>query len=171
MRQRKLSAGSMQVQLEHDGKFAVASTDVEQGWKRLKNTFGFCEEARLDIGEDEVLRIQASIYARPNFLGCRLVRFPSAYGRIERSWGRSELNGQSLRIVVDVSRLRVERLPKSGLPGIYEAPTEIDKPDRIGFWFSLLALVAPKTAREYPDVLEWDTQFLMGGRPGSSRRH
>lgn len=161
----------MQVQLEHDGKFAVASTDVKQGWRRLKNTFGFCEEARLDIGGDEVLRIQASIYARPNFLGCRLVRFPSAYGRIERSWGRSELNGQSLRIVVDVSRLRVERLPKSGLPGIYEAPTEIDKPDRVGFWFSLLALVAPKTAREYPDVLEWDTQFLMGGRPGSSRRH
>jgi len=161
----------MQVQLEHDGEIAVASADVEQGWRRLKNTIGFCEEHRVDIAGDEVLRIQASIHAWPNFLGCRLIRFPSAYGRIKRPWGMSELNGQTLRVIVDVSKLRAERLPKSGLAGIYEAPTEMDRPDRVGFWFSLLALIAPKAVHEYPDVLEWDTQFFMGGRPGSSRRH
>ena len=118
----------MELQLEHDGEIAIAIADVERGWRRFKNTFGFCEEAKLDIRGDEVLRIQASIYAWPNFLGCRLVRFPSAYGRVEKSWGTSELNGRTLRIVVDVSRLRAERLPRSGLAGIYEAPIEMDKP-------------------------------------------
>jgi hypothetical protein len=160
----------MKLQLERDGEVAIAIADVERGWRRLKNTFGFCDEARLEICGDEVLRVQASIRAWPNFRGCRLVRFPSAYGRIEKSWGMSELNGAILRIVVKVPRLRAARLPKSGLPGIYEAPLEIDKPDRVGFWLSVLALVAPK-ARDYPNVLEWDTQFFMGGRPGSSRRH
>jgi len=40
---------------------------------------------------------------------------------------------------------------------IYEAPAELDKQDRIGFWFSLLVTVTMKTARNYPDVVEWDT--------------
>jgi hypothetical protein len=161
----------MRLELESGHKTALATADVARGWRRLKNTFGFCEESRLELVGDEVLRVQASVHAWPNFFGSRLAQFPPVYGRLERVWGSSELRGEGLRIIVDIPTVRLERLPKSGLPGIYEAPTEIDKQDRVGFWFSLLVVVAPRVAREYPDVLEWNTQFLMGGRPGSSRRH
>jgi len=160
----------MQLTLESDGNTAVAIADVEQGWRRLKNTYGFCEECRLELA-DEVLRVQASIHAWPNFFGSRLVNFPPAFGQLERPWGRSVLYGQGLNITLDIAKLRLSRLPRSGLPGIYEAPTELDKQDRIGFWFSLLATVGNKAIRQYHDILEWDTQFFMGGRPGSSRRH
>jgi hypothetical protein len=161
----------MQVYLEHDGETAVAIASVGRGWRHLKNTYGFCEEARLPVQADAILRIQASIHAWPNFLGSHLAHFPPAFGRIDRAWGISELRGDMLRIDVNLQRLRAEKLPKSGLPGIYEAPTEMDRPDRVGFWFSLLAIISPASIRDYPDVLEWNTQFLMGGRPGSNRRH
>jgi hypothetical protein len=39
------------------------------------------------------------------------------------------------------------------------------------FGFSLLVVLSNTDNVEYPDIKEWDTQFLMGGRPGSSRRH
>ncbi len=161
----------MQVYLENDGETAVAIASVDQGWRRLRNTYGFCEEARLPVQGDAIFRIQASIHAWPNFLGSHLANFPPTYGRIHRTWGVSELRGDVLRINVNLRSLRTETLPKSGLPGIYEAPTEIDKPDRVGIWFSLLAIIMPSGIRNYPDVLEWGTQFLMGGRPGSNRRH
>src|SRR5437763_10976301 len=161
----------MDLQLEQEGKTAVAIADVHSGWRKLKNTFGFCEESRLEFPGDIILRVQASIHAWPNFLGSRLTQFPQAYGRLERGWGSCELYGSTLRIDVDIATVQRQRLPKSGLPGLYEVPTELDKPDRIGLWFSLLVTIAPRASREYPDVLEWNTQFLMGGRPGSSRRH
>jgi hypothetical protein len=78
---------------------------------------------------------------------------------------------QELRITIDFGAIRLARLPRSGLPGIYQKPTELDKNGRIGFWFSLLVLLAERTQHEYPDILEWDTQFVMGGRSGSNRRH
>jgi hypothetical protein len=161
----------MHLELESGGKSALAIADVASGWRRLKNTFGFCEESRLALTGDEVLRVQAAIHAWPNFFGSRLAQFPPTYGRLNRVWGSSELRGDGLRVMVDIPRVRLQRLPKSGLPGIYEAPTELDKQERVGFWFSLLVTVATRAAREYPDVLEWNTQFLMGGRPGSNRRH
>ena len=78
---------------------------------------------------------------------------------------------QELRITIDFGAIRLARLPRPGLPGIYQKPTELDKNDRIGFWFSLLVLLAERTQHEYPDTLEPDTQFVMGGRPRSNRQH
>lgn len=161
----------MRLELESGGKTAIIHADVANNWRRLRNTYGFCEESRLPLPGDEVLRAQASIHAWPNFLGNRIAQFPPTYGKLNKVWGSCEIRGDSLRINLDLPTVRLQRLPKSGLPGIYEAPVELDKQDRIGFWFSLLITIAPGSARDYPDVLEWNTEFLMGGRPGSNRRH
>jgi hypothetical protein len=63
----------MRLELESGGKTALAIADVASGWRRLKNTYGFSEESRLVLAGDEILRVQASIYAWPNFLGTRVV--------------------------------------------------------------------------------------------------
>lgn len=162
----------MDLQTQPEKQLVVATANVAKGWRRLKNTFGFCEESRLEMGEGVILRVQASIRAWPNIFGSRLAQYPqSVYGLVKADWGRAELREEELRIMIDVQAIRRERLPRSGLPGIYQQPVELDKVDRAGFWFSTLILLAERTQREYPDILEWDTQFVMGGRPGASRRH
>jgi hypothetical protein len=154
------------------GTIAIATADVARGWRQLTHTFGFCEEARLEFPGGEVLRVQASIRAWPNRFGSRLIQYPpKVYGVAKESWGTTELREEELRITIDVPAIRGERLARSGLPGVYLAPVEVDKQDRVGFWFSLLVVLAQKVQRDYPDILEWDTQFVMGGRPGGSRRH
>jgi hypothetical protein len=135
---------TMRLELESGGKTALATADVARGWRRLRNTFGFCEESRLELTGDEILRVQASIHAWPNFFGSRLAQLPPVYGRLERVWGSSEVRGEGLRIIVDIPKVRLERLPKSGLPGFYEMPTELDKQERVEFWFSVLVTVATR---------------------------
>lgn len=159
----------MQIEIQ-SSEIAVATADVAKGWRKLKNTFGFCEESRLELSSDEILRVQACIYAWPKKYGIRSSSFPPVYGQLAKPWGRCELRENALQINVLIPMVRTQILPKSGLTGIYQCPVELDKPDRIGFWFSLLVTLT-KPQREYPDKLEWDTQFLMGGRPGSNRRH
>lgn len=162
----------MELTTQSGGKVAIATADVARGWRQLTHTFGFCEEARLDFPGGEVLRVQASIRAWPNKFGSRLMQYPrSVYGLVKRSWGKSELREEDLRVTIEVPTIRAERLPRSGLPGIYLPPIEVDKQDRVGFWFSMLVVLAQKAQRDYPDILEWDTQFVMGGRPGANRRH
>jgi hypothetical protein len=154
------------------GNIALATADVARGWRQLTHTFGFCEEARLSFPGEEILRVQASIHAWPNIFGSRLMQYPpNVYGLMKESWGKFELREEELRITIEVPTIRGERLPRSGLPGIYQPPVEVDKQNRIGFWLSLLVVFGMKTWRDYPDILEWDTQFAMGGRPGGSRRH
>jgi hypothetical protein len=154
------------------GTIAIATADVARGWRQLTHTFGFCEEARLEFPARVVLRVQASIRAWPNRFGSRLVRYPpNVYGLLKANWGKSELREEDLRMTIEVPMIRGERLPRSGLTGIYQPPVEMDKADRVGFWFSLLVILGEKVQRDYPDILEWDTQFVMGGRPGGSRRH
>jgi len=77
------------------------------------------------LAGEEVLRVQASIHAWPNFFGSRVVQFPPTYGQLKRVWGSSELRGTALCIIVDIPTVRLARLPKSGLPGVYEVPTEL----------------------------------------------
>jgi hypothetical protein len=101
-----------------------------------------------------------------------MAQFSAAYGRLNREWGSFELRGnEGFTINVDISVIRALRLPRSGTLGVYEPPIELDKLQRIGIWLSVLITIREKTVREYPDILEWDTQFLMEGRPGSNRRH
>jgi hypothetical protein len=162
----------MQLNIQPDGRMALATADLARGWRRLKNTYGFCEESRLDMAEGLILRVQASIHAWPNIFGSRLMEYPgNVFGLIDANWGRAELRDRDLCIAIELQTVRLERLPKSKLPGIYQQPVELDKLDRIGFWFSLLIVLAEGTQREYPDIREWNTQFFMGGRPGGSRRH
>jgi len=162
----------VELKTESGGQIVLATADVAQGWRQLKNTFGFCEEARLEFPGELVLRVQASIHAWPNRYGCRLAGYPpNVFGLVKGSWGKFELREEELRMTLEVPTIRGERLPRSGLPGIYQPPVEVDKRDRIGFWFSLLVVLGEKAHRDYPDILEWDTQFVMGGRPGGSRRH
>jgi hypothetical protein len=103
----------MRLELESGGKTALAIADVAAGWRRLRNTFGFCEESRVLLAGEEILRVQASIYAWPSFLGSRVAQFPPTFGRLTRSWGSSELRGDALRIVVDIPTVRVQRLRHS----------------------------------------------------------
>ena len=162
----------MELRIEPDGKTAVSIADVARGWRRLTNTYGFCEEAKLEILGDKVLRVQASIRAWPNVFGSRLFRYPqSVYGLLKTEWGRAELREKQLQIAIDVPTIAVLRLRRSGLPGIYQPPTEMDKQGRVGLWLSLLVVLQDRAKTEYPDIVEWDTQFLSGGRPGSSRHH
>jgi hypothetical protein len=128
------------------GTIAIATADVARGWRQLTNTFGFCEEARLAFPEEEVLRVQASIHAWPKRFGSRIMVYPNnVYGLVKQSWGRFELREEQLHITIEVPTIRAERLPRSGLPGIYLLPVEIDKQDRIGFGLSLLAVFGVKT--------------------------
>jgi len=162
----------MNLEIQPENQIALATADVAKGWRKLKNTFGFCEESRLEMAEPVVLRVQASIRAWPNIFGSRLSQYPQGvFGLVKADWGRAELREEDLQIVIEVQAIRRERLPRSGLPGIYLQPVEFDKVGRVGLWFSILILLAERTQREYPDILEWDTQFIMGGRPGASRRH
>jgi hypothetical protein len=162
----------MQLLVHSDGQTAHAMADVAAGWRRLTNTFGFCEECRLEVNDDKVFRVQASIRAWPNIFGVRLAQYPKdVYGLLKPDWGRVELKAHELDIAVNLPMVRLQRLPRSGLPGVYQQPIEMDRQGRIAFWFSVLILFSNSTNTEYPDITEWDTQFLMGGRPGSSRRH
>jgi hypothetical protein len=160
----------MQLEFE-SGNSVRAIADIAHGWRRLKNTYGFCEECRMGLSGDEVLRVQASLYAWPNVFGIRVRTFPPAFGQLNSPWGRCMLYDSLLTITLDLAAIRSERLSRSGLPGVFQPATELDKQGRVGFWLSILTTVQHSAAQEYPDILEWDTQFLMGGRPGSSRRH
>jgi hypothetical protein len=148
-----------------------ALADVARGWRRLKNTYGFCEECRLGLSGGEVLRVQASVYAWPNIFGIRVRTFPPTFGQLNESWGCCLIYADLLSVTLDLATVRNARLPESGLTGIFKPATELDKQGRVGFWLSVLITVQPSAGRDYPNILEWDTQFLMGGRPGSNRRH
>lgn len=162
----------MQLLIQDGGKTAHALADVARGWRQLTHTFGFCEEERLGIDGDKMLRVQASIRAWPNKVGVRLFQYPgNIYGLLKPDWGRVELKDHDLQIVIDLQMVKLQRLPRSGLPGVYQQPIELDRQGRVAFWFSVLILFSNAANTEYPDVMEWDTQFLMGGRPGSDRRH
>jgi hypothetical protein len=162
----------LELTIQSEGKIAIATADVARGWRQLKHTFGFCEEARLEFPEELVLRVQASMHAWPNRLGFRFAQYPPhVYGLSKAGWGKCELREEKLRIEIEMPTIYGQRLPRSGLPGIYQPPVELDKKDRVGFWFSLLIVLGEKARHDYPDIFEWDTQFVMGGRPGSSRRH
>jgi hypothetical protein len=162
----------MDISIQSGAATAVAIADVSRGWRKLTNTFGFCEESRLDIGNSQTLRVQASLRAWPNIFGSRLVQYPqNVFGLLKPDWGRIELKSHEMQITFDLDAVRHLRLPRSGLPGVYVQPTELDRQDRVAFWFSLLVVFTSTGTIEYPDITEWDTQFLMGGRPGSSRRH
>ena len=89
------------------------------------------------------------------------------FGLVKATWGRAELRENELQITIELPAIRNERLSRSGLPSIllYQPPIEIDRRDRVGFWFSLLIVLAERSSREYPNILEWDTQFVMAGRP------
>ena len=52
---------TMRVELESIGTMAVATADAARGWRRLRNTFGFCEESRLELMGDEGLRTLSSL--------------------------------------------------------------------------------------------------------------
>ncbi len=39
----------MQLLLQSDGQTALATADIAAGWRRLTNTFGFCEECRCSV--------------------------------------------------------------------------------------------------------------------------
>jgi hypothetical protein len=162
----------MELSIQSGASTAVALADISRGWRQLTNTFGFCEESRLDVGNWQTLRVQASLRAWPNRFGSRLVQYPeNVFGLLKPGWGRIELKNHELQITLDLDALRHLRLPKSKLPGVYVQPTEMDRQDRIAFWLSLLVVFSSTDTIEYPDIAEWDTEFLMGGRPGSSRRH
>jgi hypothetical protein len=162
----------MVLDLQTDRRAVLATADVAAGWRRLSNTFGFCEESRLEMTEGRSLRVQASIRAWPNIFGSRLTEYPKGvFGLLKENWGRLELREESLRITINLVTIDRERLPRSGLPGFYQKPVELDRVSRVGFWLSLLVLRAELAQREYPEIMEWDTQFFMGGRPGSNRRH
>lgn len=53
-----------------------------------------------------------------------------------------------------------------------EPATELDKQGRVGFWLFVLVTVRPSTARDHPDVLEWNSRSLMaiGVTRGISKR-
>jgi hypothetical protein len=162
----------MQISVQESGKTVLAKGDIASGWRKLTNTFGFCEEARMEMPGDRVLRVQASIRAWPNIFGSRLRQYPeNVFGLVKADWGRIELRAQELDIRLELIEIQARRLKRSGLPGIYQEPIEIDKQNRIGFWLSLLVVLSESVHTDYPDIVEWDTQFLAGGRPGGSRRH
>src|SRR6185369_7502190 len=122
----------MNLSIEPDTQMVFATADVAQGWRRLTNTFGFCEESRMELVDGVVLRVQAAIRAWPNKLGSLLLRYPkNVYGQVKADWGRTELREEDLRISIDLQAIRRQRLPRSGLPGIYLQPVELDKSGRI----------------------------------------
>src|SRR5215475_7395189 len=122
----------MEIAVE-SGNLVRAIADVARGWRRLRNTYGFSEECRLELPGDELLRVQASIYAWPNIYGIRVRTFPPTFGQLTRPWGNCLIHTELLTITLDLAAVRSARLPKSGLPGIYEPPTELDKQGRVGF--------------------------------------
>ena len=160
----------MQIAIQASGESALVRADVAHGWRKLTHTFGFCEEARQEIEERRILRVQAAIRARPNRFGSLLAEYPrNVYGLLNANWGRSELREEELNVLIDLPAVRRERLARSGSAGIYQPPIKLDENGRVSLWFSLLVVLGETV--EYRDVLEWDVQFFMGGRPGGSRRH
>jgi hypothetical protein len=162
----------MELAVQPDGRMVMATADVACGWRQLTHTFGFCEEARLEIPKNRILRVQARIHAWPNIFGSRLLRYPqNVYGLVTVGWGRIELRENQLKISLDIVTVESLRLQKSHLPGFYQQPTELDDVGRVRLWLSLLVVISDQSQQEYPDILEWDTQYLSAGRPGSNRRH
>lgn len=156
----------MDLNVQPDGQSALATADVARGWRQLAHTFGFCEEARLDLPQDKILRVQAAIRAWPNWRGRRLYHYPpNVFGLLTPDWGRVELREEDLRISMDLATIRPKRLRHSGLVGVYQEPIELERTGGIGFWFSVLVILLNAGRVEYPDIIEWDTQFYMGGLP------
>jgi len=105
----------MELRIQPDGQTVLATADVARGWRQLTNTFGFCAECRLDVPQDKILRVQASIRAWPNRLGSQLFRYPqNVYGLIKADWGRVELRDEELRVSTDLRVISLLRLRRSG---------------------------------------------------------
>jgi hypothetical protein len=76
---------------------------------------------------------------------------------LKENWGRLELREEFLRISMNLVTVDREQLPRSGFPGFYQKPVELDRVSRVGFWLSLLVLHAGIAQRDYPEIMEWDT--------------
>jgi len=77
-----------------------ADADLRTGWRRLRNTWGFCDRVRAEAVQ---LQVQAAIHAWPNWLGRNADEFPreaTAMYRDNRFSYRLENQTLTLKFVV-----------------------------------------------------------------------
>ena len=167
----------MDCRFTNGGFEAILDSDIAGGWRRLKNTFGFCEESKTEVSNDEILRVQVAVYAWPNYLGVAMGNCPQdIFGLEKQPQFTFEVRSAKFSLTLPMEGIRASTLPKSGLPGFYQRPICFWKMQsrnarEIGFWVSILVVLNHRVAQIYPDITEWDTQFLSRGRYGSNRRH
>jgi hypothetical protein len=149
--------------------------DVNDGWHRLTNTYGFCEQ----ILADEIgLQVQVAIRAWPNRIGQdadKLPRDATAYFRHVADNNPSlisyRLGGGVFELRLGISECKKSVLPRSRRRGVYLEPRKIWGPQELKLWFSTLAYFVDRESIEHPDIREFDTQFYSGGLPGTARGH
>jgi hypothetical protein len=149
--------------------------DVGAHWRLLTNTYGFCEQI---LVEPIRLQVQVAVHAWPNWLGVREDEFPvevtaSFSHRPSPSAPLISFNlGRGLLVLrISIPDSKEGSLPKSRRRGFYSKPVRVWGPRRLGYWLSVLSYYLDDEAADYPDILEFDTQFWQGGLPGQSRRH
>jgi len=144
----------MDLGIEPDGQMRLLRLTLARGWPKTSHT-------HLDFAKSPDWRRRTGQFCAFKLLFARgQTDLAADWNHIRRTstasksaLGASELREEELRITIDFAAIRLARLPRSALPGIYHRPTELDRNGRIGFLVSLLVLLAERSQHEYPDVL------------------
>jgi hypothetical protein len=146
--------------------------NLASGWRRLKNTHGFCDRVTAE-GID--FKVEVALRAWPNWIGKRINEFPSditaRFTHIpspENPLIGYELSGARLVLHISIPDSAKGNLPNSHRRGFF-LKERIWGPNRLGYWLSVLAYFV-ECAAQHPDILEFDTQWWQGGLPGLGRR-
>jgi hypothetical protein len=164
----------MKYRIESRDTFCL-ETNINDGWHRLTNTYGFCKQM---LAVEIDLQVQVAIRAWPNWIGKDADTFPSEATAYFRHIADPilplisyRLSGHEFEQQISITQCRTARLPRSQRPGFYLAPRKIWGPRELQLWFSTLAYFVDREPVEHPDLREFDTQFYSGGLPGTARGH
>ncbi len=149
-----------------------AIANLREGWRKLSNTYGFCEQdCSLEPPGDWKLRVQLKIHAWPNRRGRWRDEFPEVtdlQGNCHPF--RYLLSRQQLRVWIDIHSAARMVLPHSVNQGFYKGPFCLLRYKGAGFYLHLLVVFRRPGPIRRGDTYERDVQFWQGGLPSLGRR-
>lgn len=153
------------------GSIVKVKADVANGWRRLKNTFGYWDSARAPFRGDITLKVQIEVAARPNHFGNAFDDFPLD---LQGEFGSETLHCRLRTGVLDVRFVISDSLPwrwtKSRDPEVFWDAYPVASVGRVAFALRFWAIFMLPNGRKAGDVRDWDTQFCSGGLPSLGKR-
>ena len=162
---------SADITYEHQGSILNVRCGVSNGWRRLKNTFGYWDSARAPFRGDITLKTQVEITAVPHERGATCRDFPSD---LQSQFGEGLIQCGLRSGVLNVRFFICNELPwrlaKSRDPEVFWEAYPLGSIGTASLALRFWAIfVLPDTLRAR-EIREWDTQFCSGGLPSLGKR-